>query len=195
MIAPFWNDLRTSTGEVYKYTTNPEYVIIQWDDLRIEESNNTRETFQIILYNSEYSEYETVTGDSEIKIQYKEFNNPSNGNINDWVPTHAAYCTVGIENHFADMGLEYTFNNSYPTAAMPLSDNTALFITTGKRNDYLLGDLNQDEIINVLDVVQLVGLILSPSDATSYQLIVGDVNSDGFSNILDVVIIVGMILG
>ena len=24
MIAPFWNDLRTSTGEVYKYTTNPE---------------------------------------------------------------------------------------------------------------------------------------------------------------------------
>ena len=203
MIAPFWDDLMTgSSGNVYKYIDD-EMVIIQWDYLRTCGNisgwgggcdGEGRETFQVILYNSEYSEYETVTGDGEIKIQYYDFNNISDGSWGSYPPVHAAYSTVGIENHLGNIGLEYSYNNNYPEAAMPLSDGTALFITTGKMNEYLMGDINADESINILDVVQLVNIILNLVDASGYQMIVSDINTDGSVNILDVVQLVNIIL-
>ena len=43
---------------------------------------------------------------------------------------HGGYATIGIENHMSDDGLQYTFNNSYASAANELDDETAIFITT-----------------------------------------------------------------
>ena len=83
----------------------------------------------------------------------------------------------------------------YPTAAMPLSDNQALFITTGKVNDYLMGDVNADESINILDVVQLVNIVLGLVEPSGYQMTVSDINLDGDVNILDVVQLVNIVLG
>ena len=77
---------------------------------------------------------------------------------------------------------------------MPLSDGSALFITTGKMNNYLMGDINADESINVLDVVLLVNVILNLIDASGYQMIVSDINLDGNVNVLDVVQLVNIIL-
>jgi hypothetical protein len=168
--------------------------IIQWDYLRTYD-NSSRETFQVILYNSEYSDYETVTGDGEIKIQYYDFNNTSDGNWSSYPPLHAAYSTIGIKNHLGDNGLQYSFNNEYPTAAMTLGDETALFITTGRANNYLTGDINADESVNVLDVVQLVNIVLGAINPSGYQMIVSDLNLDGDINILDVVQLVNIVLG
>ena len=194
MIAPFWDDLKTgSSGNIFKYLSD-EMVIIQWDYLRTYE-NNSRETFQVILYNSEYSDYETTTGDGEIKIQYYDFNNTSSGDWGGYPPLHPAYSTIGIKNHLGNVGLQYSFNNSYPNAALHLSDDTALFITTGKANNYLLGDVNADGSINILDVVQLVNIVLGADNPDGYQIIVSDLNSDGEINILDVVQLVNIVLG
>ena len=194
MIAPFWDDLKTgSSGNIYKYITD-EMVVIQWDYLRTYE-NNDRNTFQVILYNSDYNDYETVTGDGEIKIQYYDFNNTSNGSWSSYPPMHTAYATIGIKNHLGNTGLQYSFNNEYANAAMQLSDNTALFITTGRANNYLIGDINADESINILDVVQLVNLVLGADTPDGYQIIVSDINSDGQINILDVVQLVNLVLG
>ena len=57
------------------------------------------------------------------------------------------------------IGLEYTFNNQNPTEAMPLDDETALFITTSLGYTYTLGDVNQDDALDVLDVVTIVNFI------------------------------------
>ena len=69
-----------------------------------------------------------------MKLQYKEFNNNSIGDYPvgnyDGAVIHGQYCTVGIENHSGDDGLQYTFNNSYATGARTLTDQSALFITT-----------------------------------------------------------------
>ena len=54
----------------------------------------------------------------------------------------------------------------------------------------MLGDINGDESINVLDVVAMVNLVLSGG----YDVI-ADLNSDGTLNVLDVVLLVGIILG
>ena len=58
----------------------------------------------------------------------------------------------------------------------------------------LLGDLNGDSILNVLDVVTLVSYILGDSDLNQNHEAAADLNEDGLINVLDVVILVNLIL-
>ena len=57
-------------------------------------------------------------------IKFKEFNNTSVGDYPvgnyEGAVVHGQYCTVGIENHFGNIGLEYTFDNHYPESNMEL---------------------------------------------------------------------------
>ena len=87
--------------------------------------------FEAILFDSNVLHI-TPTGDGEILLQYEDFNNTSNGSYGGGTPLHGGYCSIGIEDHWGTTGLEYTFNNTYDRAAMPLSDETALFISTRK---------------------------------------------------------------
>ena len=61
------------------------------------------------------------------------------------------------------------------------------FLTT--EDNFVLGDLNGDGIVNVLDVVQLVGLVLDGE-----YLPAGDLNGDGGMNIQDIVLLLNIIL-
>ncbi|RMZ49012.1 hypothetical protein EB821_04570 [Candidatus Marinimicrobia bacterium PRS2] len=189
MIAAFWDDLRTGSGGYVYYYESPDFVVIQWDDMRIcgilgggwysyQCTSSIRNTFQMILYPS-----------NEIKIQYQDFNNESNGYYSG-TPSHGCYSTIGIENHLGDIGLQYTFNNTYPEAAATLQDGSAIFITTRVESSYILGDLNDDGIVNILDVVLLVNIVLGNEDFNP----AGDMNTDGLINVLDVVILVNAIL-
>tara|TARA_B100001250_G_scaffold56554_1_gene43720 strand:- start:800 stop:2284 length:1485 start_codon:yes stop_codon:yes gene_type:complete len=54
----------------------------------------------------------------------------------------------------------------------------------------ITGDLNYDDIINVLDVIILVNMAIGNTESN----LNGDMNNDGIINILDVVILVGIIL-
>ncbi|MEA2096218.1 MAG: choice-of-anchor J domain-containing protein, partial [Candidatus Cloacimonadota bacterium] len=124
MIAPFWDDLKTASGAAYwYYDSSLHTVIIEWDHFQNDE-DSYEETFQVILYDANY--YPTTTGDSEIKFQYKVINNTSAGS---YPSQHGQYSTVGIEDHTGTVGLEYTFNNSYPEAAKHLQNEMALLIT------------------------------------------------------------------
>jgi len=197
MIAAFWDDLED--GEVY-YLNDLENnrFILQWDDYELYYDNYYHNTFQIILYDTSS---EVMSGDDEILLQYKEFNNESVGHYPvgnyDGAVIHGQYASVGIEDHTGLEGLEYTFNDQYPTAAATLYDNSALFITTRANYEYVIGDLNQDASINVLDVIITVNIILEQLDfdVTPYQQYVADINQDGTINILDVVLLVELILG
>jgi uncharacterized protein (TIGR02145 family) len=60
--------------------------------------------------------------------------------------------------------------------------------------DFILGDVNFDNEINVLDIVLMVSFILGePTD--EYEYSAADINQDGLINILDVVQLVNIILG
>ena len=54
----------------------------------------------------------------------------------------------------------------------------------------ITGDLNDDGLVNVLDVVTLVSMVLGSSELSD----AGDLNDDSLVNILDVVILVSMII-
>ena len=54
----------------------------------------------------------------------------------------------------------------------------------------IVGDINGDDVVNVLDVVSLVNMVLDSETANNS----GDINSDGIVNVLDIVLLVNIIL-
>ena len=58
----------------------------------------------------------------------------------------------------------------------------------------LPGDINNDQIINILDVVSLVNEVISPGNFTDNQFFAADLNNDLILNILDVVSLVNIVL-
>ena len=58
-------------------------------------------------------------------------------------------------------------------------------------NQILLGDVNGDDIINVLDIILTVNIVLGSADFSQNA----DMNQDGIVNILDIVSLVNIILG
>ena len=59
---------------------------------------------------------------------------------------------------------------------------------------YILGDLNQDNSLNVLDVVLLVGNIVGDLDLSQGQIDMADFNQDSFVDILDVVSLINFVV-
>lgn len=127
IIAPFWDDMTTNTGNVYYYyDASLQYFVIQWEDMQSDYSS-AHQTFQAIIYDS-YA-YPTTTGDSEILFQYKDVTNNSVGSYN-YPFNHGQYATIGIEDPTATIGLEYTFNDTYPTAAKEIQNEMAILFTS-----------------------------------------------------------------
>ncbi|MCF7920401.1 MAG: T9SS type A sorting domain-containing protein [Candidatus Cloacimonetes bacterium] len=124
MIAVFWDDMNVSPGDVlWYYDDDLHYVVVEWS--RIQNGDTSvPETFQVILYDPIY--YPTTTGDSEIKMQYLDV---TNNNAGSYPSNHGQYCTIGLENEDALIGLQYTFNNSYPDACKTLQDEMAILFT------------------------------------------------------------------
>ncbi len=187
MIAPFWDDLIIiGDAGIYKYydTANHKF-IIQYHKMRNGYNRTSLETFQVIFFDPMY--YPTSQGDGMIKIQYKDFNNVDIGG-GGYTPMHGNYCTVGIKNHTNTIGLEYSFNNQYPFAAAPLTNQKALLITTAPvlhenaflvLDDVVISDTNNNGIVEPGEIVEL-GIKLQNlgiNPATSVQLTATE-NSD-----------------
>ncbi len=86
---------------------------------------------------------------------------------------------------------EYVAKFAFADGEYNPNDVEYLDITIGEGGTgcALVGDVNEDDTLNILDVVLLVNLILSGSDAEC-----GDANGDDTTNILDVVLLVNIIL-
>ena len=66
----------------------------------------------------------------------------------------------------------------------------------GDSSEGIAGDVNNDGLINILDVIQTVNIILGANpNPTVYELWAADMNQDGNIDILDIVLIVNTILG
>ena len=58
----------------------------------------------------------------------------------------------------------------------------------------MLGDLNFDNLSNILDVVSLVGIVIDGFTLNDFQVYSGDLNNDSNLNVLDIVQLVNIIL-
>ena len=61
-------------------------------------------------------------------------------------------------------------------------------------NQGMLGDINVDGAVNILDVVIMVNFILDSQTPTDVEFTSSDLNNDGFLNILDIVQLINIIL-
>ena len=61
-------------------------------------------------------------------------------------------------------------------------------------NDVMLGDINNDTVLNVQDVVLLINFILGAIDPSDTQYYAADINGDNNLNVQDVVILINIIL-
>lgn len=119
MIAPFWDDLSPQiSGSVSVYhDTTAGCFIIEYHDVRDYSPTWAHDTFEVILYNPAL--HPTLTGDGKILMQY--------GQLDD-----ATSCTVGIENHDSNDGIQYLYNTTYATTASQIGLGMAVLFTTGE---------------------------------------------------------------
>ncbi len=130
MIAPFWDCLamNDNSGVYYFYDEENGRFIVEWHRMRHGYNDDEDLTFQAILYDRDV--WETITGDQNILFQYLEIsNNQGNGG---W-QTFSPYASVGISSWVGDTGINYTFNNVYPSACAQLQDGRAILFSTSPK--------------------------------------------------------------
>ena len=60
--------------------------------------------------------------------------------------------------------------------------------------EIIIGDINTDGLVNILDVVLIVNYVLDPESLTTEQVLVSDFNNDQSIDILDIVELISYIL-
>ena len=136
--------------------------------LTVEESINYWTIFNELDLNS----YEPINSNVEVYTYYKE-NSPTkfihykvNGGQHEWFWNNWGFNT---SEELVNFFLQYELTN---------------FI-----NDVLLGDLNEDSILNIQDVILIINIILN----NDYNML-GDLNSDQIINVLDTIQLINIIL-
>ena len=97
---------------------------------------------------------------------------------------YSALYTYEGQGHvpFTNMNLETEFSSDF------------LYSVVCDDSDLLLGDINGDSGVDVLDVIILVNFIVGNEDPNDEQIIVSDLNDDQEVNVLDVIALVNIIL-
>ena len=81
-----------------------------------------------------------------------------------------------------------TVTNIYGMESEPHSETIQL-------QSSMPGDVNNDAILNILDIVLIVNFVLGSDTPDASEFVVADLNGDGIINILDIVILTNLILG
>ena len=131
----------------------------------------------------------------------------------DWSPQNTMYLFHGIidervpyqnsvvaYNNFIDNGSTNVYFESLPESygghqeAAPFCLLGAYNIMSTVHMINNIGDINQDMVIDIIDIVQLSSSIINDSTINSYENWASDVNIDSAINILDIIEIMNIIL-
>ena len=103
-----------------------------------------------------------------------------------------------------DLGNYSALHTYYGGGHVPFSSNSMdfeleftsqfLYDIVCSEPDVNVGDVNQDALINILDVVLLVNFVLEDQDPSESEFLASDMNEDGVLNVLDVITLVNVVL-
>ena len=82
-----------------------------------------------------------------------------------------------------------TVTNIYGMESEPHTETVQL------GSNIMPGDINNDSVLNILDIVLVANFILGSDTPDASEFAAADLNSDGILNILDVVTLTNLILG
>ena len=63
-----------------------------------------------------------------------------------------------------------------------------------KESEHLLGDINLDSYISIIDILEIINIISGSIQPTNFELIASDLNMDGNINIQDIILIINIII-
>ncbi len=164
MLALFWRDLNPgASGQVYYQSFPSEHIfVISWVNVPYYPDSGSN-TFQVILYDQDY--YGSQTGDGHMVVQYSSTND-YNG------------CTIGIQN--GSTAVQYVYNASYDYNALPLTNGSALHVTTG--------GLSVDPVTDLQIAIQDDDVLLdwsAAAGAQSYRVYYSSDPYSGFSQLAE----------
>ena len=96
-------------------------------------------------------------------------------------------CYLGGHVH---VGGQISWNN----ARLAAEETIRTVISYLDQFNYIPGDVNEDTVIDILDIVMLINYILGINDLTTVQYYASDMNEDSIVNIQDLIIIINIIL-
>ena len=73
--------------------------------------------------------------------------------------------------------------------------NYEIYFSQGLSESILPGDINQDDVIDILDIVIMVNIILGQYQPNTQEIITSDLNNDSLINIQDIILLIKIILG
>ena len=94
------------------------------------------------------------------------------------------------DNVFLDLRINNTLNQSDPIDSLQIMYNDWLISNTL----FEWGDINQDYIVDILDVINLVNFMLGNTEFNFMSAHLADINSDNIINIQDLILIVNHII-
>jgi len=100
---------------------------------------------------------------------------------------------VAINEHLIASGFNITSFGLDQYNEILICENSRIYKLISDESPWLMGDLNQDGMINVQDIILIINIILG-EPANNQELLLGDLNSDGVIDILDVVLLINLIL-
>ena len=175
-------------------------LFIENDDNNILELGETIQLSTILLNNPDWGYADDVIGTLELLEPNNEISIIQNfSSFGDANPGDAL---INFESFVIEFGenaphgnIEFVLNitsNSDFNEYIQHNQVLTFFISVSEEV-FLLGDVNQDEIINILDIVQLINIILGNVPPGS-EIDAGDLNDDNVINVLDIILIVNIIL-
>ena len=130
----------------------------------------------------------------------------------DWTPQNTMYLfhaiadesvphenSVVAYNSFIENGAQDVYFESLPESfgghqdAAPFALLAAFTIAEENKIIYNVGDINQDQTLDILDIIGILDFILL-NTVESYQIWAGDLNGDSNNAILDIIMLINIIL-
>ena len=60
--------------------------------------------------------------------------------------------------------------------------------------DMISGDINDDNVVNIQDIILLIQFILDTIEPSDYQHLAADINNDGILNVSDIILVMNIVL-
>ena len=142
-------------------------------------------------YNNNWNGYETNLDikDLLVDVENNNFMPLENSSLVDAGLLHDSL-NIDYFGESPDIGA-YEFGGDYwiPGITWDLNQEFGEEFFIPNELDIVLGDVNYDEIVNVIDIVAIINWILS-----DYYLEIGDINNDNILNVIDAVAIINIII-
>ena len=153
------------------------------------------------LRNSNLPMEQIVNNISNLEIglnPYIDFNGDPGRYVSEFMAYHGTWYRdlnqFGNNNCISSGHIHVGGNINLNNAKMATEESLRVLINHINSFIYTPGDLNEDEIIDILDLVTIVNYILGDIVLSDIQTYAADLNEDSLINIQDIIIIINLIL-